>query len=223
MAAYAAYEAENMNTTAIAIFVKTPELSPVKTRLAATIGTEKALAFYSLSLRAVQETVKNVKATPYWALAEEDGLANPLWSEFNTLWTGEGNLGERQHHVYESLLLSHKKVILIGADAPQISENILEKAISDLSSNDFVVGPARDGGYYLFGGKTPLRRDIWASVPWSTSSTRQCLESALPAKPAHLAMLTDVDTEDDLTASLQEMPSLTSEPQRQLVEWIENL
>ncbi len=51
-------------SAAIAIFVKTPGLSPVKTRLAATIGEEKAKEFYLLSLKAVEKTVKTVFSPP---------------------------------------------------------------------------------------------------------------------------------------------------------------
>lgn len=209
-------------STAIAIFVKTPSLSPVKTRLAAGIGKEKALEFYQLSLSAVQETVRSADVSAYWAVAEEDGLSNPLWHKFTALWTGEGGLGERQHHIYETLLQKHDRVLLIGADAPQISKDMLEQASVALDTNDFVIGPARDGGYYLFGGRVSTEQKIWASVPWSTSMTRERFESVLPSKPVHLQMLTDVDTESDLQYITSEMPQNRNAQQKQLIEWIEN-
>lgn len=209
-------------STAIAIFVKTPSLSPVKTRLTAGIGKEKALEFYQLSLQCVQETVQSASVSAYWAVAEEDGLSNPLWQSFRARWTGEGGLGERQHHMYETLLQKHDRVLLIGADAPQISKDILEQASVALDTNDFVIGPARDGGYYLFGGRVSTEQKIWASVPWSTSMTRERLESVLPSKPVHLQMLTDVDTESDLQYIAQEMPQHKNAQQKQLTDWIEN-
>lgn len=209
-------------STAIAIFVKTPSLSPVKTRLAAGIGQDAAQEFYRLSLKAVQEAVTSVNATPYWAVAEENGLSHPLWQDFTALHTGEGNLGERQHHIYEALLQKHDRVLLIGADAPQISQDILEQAVIALDTNDFVIGPARDGGYYLFGGRVSTDQKIWVSVPWSTSMTRERLEAVLPSKSVQLPMLTDVDTLNDLDFAAQEMPRNQSEKQKQLTEWIKN-
>jgi len=209
-------------STAIAVFVKTPPLSLVKTRLVAGIGEEQALEFYHLSLKAVQKTVESVDVSAYWAVAEEGGLSDPLWQDFSAVWTGEGGLGERQHHIYETLLQKHDRVLLIGADAPQLSKDILDQATIALDTNDFVIGPARDGGYYLFGGRMPTEQKIWASVPWSTSMTRERLEAVLLSKPAHLQMLTDVDTKDDLNFITQEMPQNKNALQKQLIEWIEN-
>jgi len=204
-------------SAAVAIFVKTPSLSPVKTRLAEGIGNAKALEFYQLSLKAVQETVKSKDAAAYWAVAEENGINDPLWQGFAALWTGEGGLGERQHHIYETLLQKHDRVLLIGADAPQLSKDILEQAIVELDTNDFVIGPARDGGYYLFGGRISTEQKIWSSIPWSTSMTRERLEAVLPSKPVHLQILTDVDTKDDLNFLAKEMPEDMNKEQKQIL------
>ena len=207
---------------AIAIFVKTPSLSPVKTRLAAGIGDEAAREFYALSLQAVKETVKTMEANFYWAVAEENGLTDPLWLGFAALHTGEGNLGERQYYIYETLLAHHDCVLLIGADAPQISGDILEQAMIALETNDFVIGPARDGGYYLFGGRIKTPQKTWQQVPWSTEHTRESLESGLPSKPVYLQMLTDVDTAGDLDYLAEEMPEDMNSEQKKILEWIEN-
>lgn len=207
-------------STAIAIFVKTPSLSPVKTRLGAGIGSIAAQQFYLLSLKAVQKTVKSINASPYWAVGEEKGLDNPLWQDFPSLYTGIGNLGKRQHHIYEMLLKDYEHVLLIGADTPQISTVILEQAITALNTNDFVIGPASDGGYYLFGGSVPTQQKIWTSVPWSTNSTLECLEDGLPSKPFHIPLLTDVDTKLDLENIENEMPSIMNKAQKKLLAWI---
>lgn len=208
-------------STAVAIFVKTPTLSPVKTRLAAGIGTAAAQEFYHHSLRAVAETVKGMDVTAYWAVAEEDGVGDPLWQGFPNLHTGDGCLGARQHHIYETLLQKHDRVILIGADTPQLSTEIVERAVIALDMHDFTIGPARDGGYYLFGGRVSTALKIWTSVPWSTSMTCERLEAVLPSEPAPLPMLTDVDREEDLQYIGDEMPVDMNAGQIRLLEWIE--
>ncbi len=53
---------------AIAIFVKTPGVSPLKTRLAASLGQEKALHFYKLSLKCIISTLEETAINPYWAV-----------------------------------------------------------------------------------------------------------------------------------------------------------
>lgn len=220
MAIYKTNDGEAMST-AIAIFVKTPSFSLIKTRLAETLGNEKALEFYHLSLDAISQVIDECDISPYWAVAEEEGLREPLWQGYPSLYTGGKGLGECQYHIYETLLKEYNKVLLIGADAPQISQNIIDQAIEHLDTNDFVIGPASDGGYYLFGGRKSTPSKMWEFVPWSTSSTREILEGLLPSMPAHCMMLTDVDIEENLAKIGQEMLEYKTLGQQRLLEWLE--
>ncbi len=208
---------------AIAIFVKTPRVSPLKTRLAATIGQEKAEQFYHLSLKCIVSTIKKIDINPYWALAEKQSLNNPLWNDFNRMHTGEGNLGERQSHIYHELLKIHDGVILIGADAPQLSIEIIEQAMEALKSHDYAIGPANDGGYYLLGGRRNIPAKVWSTTPWSDAKTRATLVAQLDSKPYELGMLSDVDTETDLKQILDEIPKSMNAEQLALKEWINQL
>ena len=208
-------------STAIAIFVKTPGLSRVKTRLAADIGHARAREFYALSLDAVQQTVQSVPVAAYWAVAEADGVHDPRWQDFNTLYTGTGCLGQRQYHIYQTLLATYDRVLLIGADAPHLSKTHLEAAITALESQDYVIGPAHDGGYYLLGGRRPIPMESWTAVPWSTSRTRAVLEDQLPAELIHLSWLSDVDHISDLALVHQEAGAAMTPAQMQCMQWIE--
>ena len=210
-------------TTALAVFVKTPSLSPLKTRLAASIGQESAEKFYKLSLKSIENTIQSTDIMPFWAVAEHEALHYPLWSKFKAMHTGEGDLGQRQHHIYDTLIHEHHKVLLIGADVPQITPPLIQKTIKALDTHEFVMGPARDGGYYLFGGTRSLSQEIWTSVPWSRNITREKLESKLPSKPFHLPLLTDVDTQEDLIHLLEEMPKLPTLFQKKIIEWVTSL
>ena len=205
---------------AIAIFVKTPGASLVKTRLAASLGQEKAEHFYNLSLNCIISTLKEINITPYWAIAEKQSLNHPLWNDFNRLHTGEGDLGDRQSYIYHELLKTHKGVILIGADAPQLSREAIQQAMDALKSNDYVIGPANDGGYYLLAGRKSIPSKVWSTTPWSHTDTRETLVDQLDSKPYKLNMLTDVDTEADLHKMHSEMPQNLNENQRKLKAWI---
>ncbi len=205
---------------ALAIFVKTPGASPLKTRLAASLGQEKAEHFYHLSLKSIISTLKKTTITPYWAIAEKQSLDNPLWSDFNRLHTGEGDLGDRQSHIYHLLLKTHDGVILIGADAPQLSIETIEQAMEALKTHDYVIGPANDGGYYLLAGRRNIPAKVWSTTPWSDAKTKTTLVAQLSSKPYELAMLTDVDAESDLNAMLSEMPQKLNKNQRKLKDWI---
>lgn len=211
---------------AIAIFVKTPGVSPLKTRLAATIGQEKAEHFFQLSLKCVASTLSKVEIHPYWAIAEQQSLDHPLWNGFsgiNRMHTGDGDLGDRQSFVYHELLKTHDGVILIGADAPQLSIEKIEQAIEALQSHDYSIGPADDGGYYLLAGRKAIAEEVWSTTPWSDPKTREILTNQLDSKPFELDVLTDVDTEADLKKILNEMPETMNDEQLALKDWIDQL
>ena len=212
--------------TAIAVFVKTPGLSPVKTRLAATIGSAAAEGFYRLSCRAIEQTFQHltqtVAVTPFWAVGEIDGLDHPLWQGFESLHTGEGDLGERQHHIYQTLLAKYQRVILIGADSPQLNARHLNSAIAALEKHSFALGPAVDGGYYLLAGRAPIRKEIWTGVTYSSADTAQQLLARLPSTAAILDCITDVDTVADLEVLKSEMmaePAITKN-QKDVINYI---
>ena len=198
-----------IKSTAVAIFVKTPGLSPVKTRLAASIGTAAAEAFYKLCTEAIQQSLSSATETidimPFWAVGEQAGLDHPLWQSFDSIYTGEGELGERQHHIYQYLQAKYQRVILIGADSPQLCARHLNDAIAALDSHQFALGPAVDGGYYLFAGKAPIARNIWTSVTYSAADTAEQLLARLPSKAALLDCITDVDTIADLAVLEREL------------------
>ena len=99
-------------TGAVAIFVKTPGLSPIKTRLAASIGQSAAEWFHLMSAKAVESVVLRAShadgaLSPYWAVAEKQALDTPHWKSFQTIWQGEGSLGERLSHIYDELIERH--------------------------------------------------------------------------------------------------------------------
>lgn len=192
---------------AIAVFVKTPGYSPLKTRLAVGIGEERALDFYKLSTRFIADTLNNTQDVfkPFWAVAEKQAVNE--WSNFDVLWQGEGDLGHRLHKVYDDLLSRFSCVALIGADAPQLSSKILRESLEMLKYHDFVIGPAADGGFYLFLGKKALPRSLWTSVTYSKDDTLEALltKLKLEGSVALMGTLTDVDTIDDLVVLHSEL------------------
>lgn len=219
-------------SSAIAVFVKTPGITPLKTRLANTIGKEQALAFYKLCLETIQKTLSPFREStralvyPYWAVAEKQGLSDPHWNIFGRIWQGDGELGERLHHVYSTLQSVHKNVLLIGADTPHLSEEFILKAHHLLlEKKKFVIGPARDGGFYLFGGWRALPKEVWTSVTYSQPLT--CDELVAKVKNFcdvfFLPTLSDVDVYEDLPFLAQELQNTIHPAQKKILQWIETM
>lgn len=163
----------------LAIFVKTPGLSPVKTRLAKSVGREVAEDFYKLSLKATASFAKAIKGKIpelkiYWAVAEVEGLEKDLWNDFETIPQGDGTLGDRLSFVYDQMLNIHHSVCFIGADSPHLDYLEISNYISTLrksSPQKFLLGETYDGGFYFFGGSQSIPKEIWTAVHYSTETT----------------------------------------------------
>lgn len=209
----------------IAIFVKTPGLSSVKSRLAESIGHDLAVDWYRHAASAVASVAVAVcdstGASAYWAVAEPDGL--DAWRDLPTRLQGDGGLGERMARVHADLLLHHGAALLIGADAPQITVDDLQTALAwlDREAPRRVLGPARDGGFWLFGANRPVPARAWTQVRYSTATTGRDFERALgehgeQGEWKYLRELHDVDRGEDLKPVRADLESLDAPTAAQL-------
>lgn len=225
---------DDARTVAVAIFAKTPGVTPAKTRLASGAGTPTAEAFYLRALDLTEAVVCAAAAAdsgfaPYWAVAERKGIGRECWAGFPQIWQGEGDLGARLSHVYDGLLARHGAVLLIGADSPLLSPRLLARARQLLVDEDreFVMGRALDGGFYLFGGQAPMAQGMWTSVTYSAADTADQLLARLQplGSVGELPPLQDVDTLEDLLAIPAQAAGLGEllPAQRALVQWITGL
>ena len=99
--------------------------------------------------------------------------------------------------VHAELVGRHGGGVLLGADAPQITVDLLVEALDWLASPSprLVLGPSRDGGFWLFGANVAPPEGVWTSVPYSIATTATDFRAALaPYGAWHtLATLTDAD------------------------------
>ncbi|MEM8650906.1 MAG: DUF2064 domain-containing protein [Pseudomonadota bacterium] len=218
---------------AVAVFAKTPGLSPVKTRLAASIGEEKATEFYELSVASIEAVMTNLQmqneaVTVHWTLAEKDAPELPRWRAFPAIWTGEGGLGDRLANVSEVLFKSHDAVMFLGTDSPQLSVKTIFEALAkfEVNSDRAVCGPAFDGGFFLFVSRDIVSREIWEAVTYSDAKTLEDLESRLKDRGIELIRIDpqqDVDTMEDLSTLRDNLRNRENEllpAQRKLLEWL---
>ena len=211
---------------AIAIFVKTPGLSPIKTRLARRVGRTQAEEWHRRAAACVGISACASDLPVYWAVAESDGMQHPLWQGLPRIGQGEGGLGARMARVHTELVQRHGAGILVGADLPQIKPRHLQAAARWLDAPEarHVLGPARDGGFWLFGANRALPMATWESVGYSRGDTAQSFIRAVDAPCWEmLEPMTDLDRADDLPAVLSELEALAnpSVEQRALTQWIE--
>ncbi len=219
---------------AIAIFVKTPGLSPVKTRLAATLGQQKAEEFHLTSAHAVSSVVQKLSKLAdvhcYYAVAEQSAINHSNWEDLPCLWQGEGGLGERMASIYQRLLSQHEFVILVGADIPQMNSSELLNASTWLADTEPVrlaFAPSFDGGFWLIGGNCKIPQNIWTDVIYSKAKTgTQFFNKIKPLGNIKiLSCLRDIDEVQDLIPLRKALLDL-SEPlmaQRDLLQFLDTL
>jgi len=199
--------------TAIAIFVKTPGVSAVKTRLAESIGAERAGTLYRRCAAAVAEAALAADIGPvYWATAEPTARVAQQWSDLRLLEQGSGELGARMHRVLSELVHRHGSGVLLGADAPQLDPELLRRAAAWLQreTGSRIVGPARDGGFWTFGANDVPPPERWARVEYSRPDTLRTFRESIgdDAEWLDLPPLTDLDTARDLEALAAELAAL---------------
>jgi len=194
---------------ALGLFVKTPGLSPVKTRLAISQGEARAHQIYLACADAVSELLQRFERQSgvacVWAIAENNSLAVAWWNARGGLgWTpqGEGGLGARMARVHRQLVRQAGFGMLLGADAPQLEIDVLLQAAEWLRSSSprQVLGQAEDGGFWLYGGNRGAPEALWESVTYSRSRTAVDFRNALASYGEWLNVptLSDLDIAEDL-------------------------
>jgi uncharacterized protein len=197
----------------VCIFAKPPIPGEVKTRLIPVLGTTGAAELASAMLLDVWRTVELCAGVrPMLATTRPGDF--PVSVSSDDLWLqGDGDLGQRLERILTRALLQAPAAMAIGADTPALTAAHLRAALDALQTDDAVLGPSTDGGFYLLALRK-CERGLFASLPWSTSETGQQLKARLEEHGlsiAELEPLCDVDTPGDLSSMEQHLaahPSL---------------
>lgn len=196
---------------AIIIFIKNPELGKVKTRLAATVGNERALQIYHILMEHTKSVTNDLSVEKYLFYStfvdEQDSWENEKYHK-SVQYQGQ-DLGLKMVAAFTQIFQkNHRKALIIGSDCLELNQEIIKKGYEQLSHNEVVIGPANDGGYYLIGFNFQLigeraekvLKGFFADKEWSHE--RVCQEAIEVCQQQHLSYfklptLTDVDEEKD--------------------------
>lgn len=184
------------------LFAKAPIAGKVKTRLTSHCSDQQAADLAKILIQASLEKV--VAAWPgqvylsVW-LDQDHPFFGEMVNRYPIKMTSQcdGDLGEKMRHALANF---GYPAAVMGCDAPHVSEVTLQQAYQKLASGQSVIGPAKDGGYYLLG----LTRDadsLFIDKPWGgekvLEQTLACAEQA-ELQLDLLDSLNDVDEWSDL-------------------------
>lgn len=188
---------------ALLIFIKNPALGKVKTRLAKTIGPLNALKIYQYLLYHTMEITYNLDSLDKFIYYNEFLPTKDEWPPNKyqkELQHGEGLSGKMKNAFKKAFDENYKKVVLMMPDCPKMSDNLIDKAFKTLDTDDFVLGPTNDGGYYMIGMKQ-FSPEVFDHQHYGTDRVLEETISEITrlGKSAFkLPVLVDVDMEEDL-------------------------
>lgn len=193
-----------MRPAMLLIFAKPPRIGVSKTRLAKGLGAAQARRIANFTLA---RTLSAARASGLGTLVcvapdgvVRDRASQRLFGALDLVPQGQGGLTERLTRAFEAAPFG--PLLFIGADAPDVSASRLKDAVRKLRRYDAVFGPARDGGFWLFGlHKGPRTEAPFGGVRWSGQHALEDVWSRLPA-PSRIGLLDvliDIDEADDWT------------------------
>ncbi len=202
-----------MHANALVVMAKAPIPGQSKTRLVPPLSPKEAAELSRCLLLDLLANLKSFKAADrfvaFLPIEAASFFEDAVPYGFRCFPQRGRDLGERMKNVFDDLMKEgYKNVVLVGSDVPALPLRFLEEAFSALKeSEEVVLGPSRDGGYYLIGMKQRVP-EIFKEIAWSSSNVL----AATTEKLGHLGIAPrllppwfDIDTFKDLR-HLQSVP-----------------
>jgi rSAM/selenodomain-associated transferase 1 len=184
----------------LVVMAKYPRPGVVKTRLAARFGDEEACALYTAFLQDIAARF-GPRSGLVWAVDPPDADPRPIVGGAGAVIGQRGtDLAERMRNCFATLFAGGAaRVVMIGADAPHLTDAIVDAAFAALASHDVALVPSADGGYCLIAMRAPV--DIFSGVRMSSAHTRDDTLAQIAAGGFSLHLLApsfDVDEPGDV-------------------------
>ena len=194
----------------LAIMAKAPRAAYSKTRLIPAIGADGAARLAAAMIRdtaalclSVSRARRSASAAICFAPDDGEGQLRELAPGVESFVAQRGeSLGQRLSAAFDDLFeTGAERVVVIGGDSPTLPAEVIERAFDRLDQGmDLVLGPTRDGGYYLIGLRRPTSA-LFVAIPWSTSRVLAATLDRAAAKELTVELLPewyDVDEPTDL-------------------------
>jgi len=203
------------SNTALIIFAREPKDGKVKTRLCRDLSPVSVTRIYKAFVKDAAATALKARCDQRLIYYAGTGSSIPFLRSFEGRFrlrrqTGR-DLGERMHRAFAYCHKKHfGRIVIIGTDCVTLTAKDIERAFAKLESHDCVLGPCRDGGYYLIGLKFP-QAGLFKGINWDTSQVLdQTLRRAGRMKKTVFLLRTreDVDTAADLRKLLRNIKKI---------------
>ena len=189
--------------TIINLLTKNPESSNCKTRLKELLTVDERIFLSKEMLKVICSEIASVdayKLLHVYPNHRGDFIENLLFSyNMAAVPQSKGFLSDKIYSALDYLKTTFSKRILIGSDIPCISKHDINLSINYLKKYDLVIGPSRDGGFYLVGVKNvghQIFKFMRQNKILSSDLIKICIKQDISYKL--LRTLKDVDEPEDL-------------------------
>ena len=157
----------------LVVLAKWPRAGRAKRRLQAAVGTRGstalAHAFLVDTAALAGQTCADARLVAFAPPSAADRFA-VVFPGAALVAQPRGSFGTRLARALDAGLERARSVVLVGTDSPTLDPRIVDAAFAALAHGvDCVLGPSRDGGYYLIGCRARLPPGVFSPMPWSTS------------------------------------------------------
>jgi hypothetical protein len=136
---------------------KAPKPGMVKTRLIETLSSPAVTALYRCLLEdtlALAKSLTRVEVAVMCPESDQNELAQLVGDTVQVVaQKGEGLAAGLTSVFRHFTAAGRQHVIAFNSDSPHLAPSVLDTAFEILATQDVVVGPTHDGGYYLVGAK----------------------------------------------------------------------
>jgi rSAM/selenodomain-associated transferase 1 len=190
----------------ILLFVKAPLRGQVKSRLAAVLGKDAALELYGNFVLDILASIEK-SGIPcricYYPPDSGETVKNWLGGHLMYMPQEGNDIGERMERAFrQAFSEGTSRAVLIGSDIPDLPPALLQDAVGGLDQTGAVIGPSKDGGYYLIGfRKDTFFPNIFHGPEWSTDTVFADTVAIFEREHQQFSLLPpwrDMDTIEDL-------------------------
>jgi glycosyltransferase A (GT-A) superfamily protein (DUF2064 family) len=157
-------------------------------------------------------------------IVEKSGLEYFHFSEKKQV----GNsFGERFTNAIEKLFnKGFQNIITIGNDTPHLKTKHLLETANQFKEKDLILGPSKDGGFYLMGIKKDLfHKESFLKLPWQTNRLQTYIAQIASSKKTNISfleVLKDIDSQEDIVKIVNSFKSISSSILKLLILFILN-
>jgi glycosyltransferase A (GT-A) superfamily protein (DUF2064 family) len=187
---------------ALIIFVENSEHGVVKGKLTDEIGGEKGLQVHNHLLQKTRDITIDLHCNHFIFYSHFVHVSDIFDDGCYTKFVQEGNNTlEKLHNAFNKVFaLGCEKICLIGSEAYELDQELIEQAFELLNTHDIILGPSGDSNYYLIGTKVEQKDFLYNKVTQGNEHTNSMLDIVKHSGTAYhlLPQINIIDTYSNL-------------------------